>query len=92
MKHADSVKNSMGLQVRANFGGAVQNQSLGTCVHLLRGINDSWLIQQSQSSPWPHPSLGSAKVQALIDGFFPSLPVKHWMLCCQIRSEFEVLL
>lgn len=92
MKNADSVKNSTGLQVRVNVGWTVQNQSPSTCVHLLGGINDSQLIQQSQSSPWPHPTLGSAKVQAPIDGFFPSPLVSRWMLCCQIRSEFEVLL
>jgi len=92
MKNADSVKNHMGLQVRANFGWTVQNQSPSTCVHLLGGTNDSWLIQQSQISPWPPPSFGSATVQALIDGFFPSLLVSRWTFCCQIRSESEVLL
>lgn len=91
-KNADCVKNSMGLQVRANFGWTVRKQSSSTRAHLLGGINDSQLIQQSQSCLWPPPSLGSAKVEALIDGFFPSLLVPRWMRCRQIRSEFEVLL
>lgn len=49
MKNADSVKNSPGVQVRADFGWTVQNESPSTCVHLLGGINDSQLIQESQN-------------------------------------------
>lgn len=89
MKNADSVQNSP--KPGQNLGGPSRTKVLAH-VYLLGGKNDSWLIQESQNCPWPRSSSGSAKVQALTDGFFPFTVFVRWILCCQIRSEFEGLL
>lgn len=88
------MKNTDGVQNSSKSGQILDGSSrteVPAHVYLPGGTNDSQLIQERQNSPWPPSSLGSAKVQALTDGFSPPLFVR-WMLCCQIRSEFEVLL